>query len=201
MKPKSIILLSGGLDSTVSATIAVKNTKPLFALTIDYGQRARKMEIYASKKICHALKIKHRVIKLPFFKEFKECHLITNYKLPTTINSIWVPNRNALFINVAGCFAEYYKADLIVTGFNLEEASEFPDNTKDFINAINKTLQFSTLKKIKVVSYVANYTKKEIYKLGLKYKAPLEYVYSCYLGGRKMCGICPSCKKLFDAIK
>jgi len=51
MKPKSIILLSGGLDSTVSASIATKRTKPLFALTFDYGQRAAKMEISASKKI------------------------------------------------------------------------------------------------------------------------------------------------------
>lgn len=201
MKPKSIILLSGGLDSTVSATIAAKKTKPILALTIDYGQRAAKMEILASKRICRSLKIKHKIIKLPFFKEFKKCSLITNYGSINTLKKIWIPNRNALFISIAASFAEYYKADLIVTGFNLEEAQEFPDNTKDFIDAINRTLQLSTLKKIKVVSYVANYDKKEIYKLGLKYKVPLKYIYSCYLGGKKMCGKCPSCKKLLKAIK
>ncbi len=200
MKPKSIILLSGGLDSAVSATIAGKKTKPVFALTFDYGQRAAKMEILAAKKICRALKIRHKVIKLPFFKEFKRCSLITNYQLPTTLKNIWVPNRNALFINIAACFAEYYEADLIVTGFNLEEAREFPDNTGNFINAINRTLQFSTLRKIRVISYVADYTKREIYKLGLRHNTPLEYIYSCYLGGRKMCGKCPSCKKLFKAM-
>jgi len=217
MKPKSIILLSGGLDSTVSATIAVKKTKPLFALTIDYGQRAAKMEIFASKRICGALKIKHRIIKLPFFKEFKRCKLISapypfvgkgryeedNFrkfsKKLLLLKNIWVPNRNSLFINLAACFAEYYNADLIITGFNREEAREFPDNTRDFINAINKTLLFSTLRKIKVISYVADYTKKEIYKLGLKYKAPLQYIYSCYLGGKKMCGKCISCRKLMEA--
>ncbi|MEO0160979.1 MAG: 7-cyano-7-deazaguanine synthase QueC [candidate division WOR-3 bacterium] len=201
MKPKSIILLSGGLDSTVSAAIAAKKTRPLFALTIDYGQRAAGMEILASSRICRALKIKHKIIKLPFFKEFKKCSLITDYRSPTNLKDIWVPNRNALFINIAACFAEYYNADLIVTGFNLEEAREFPDNTKDFINAINRTLQFSTLNKVKVVSYVANYTKREIYKLGLKYNAPMQHIYSCYLGGKKMCGKCPSCLKLKDAIK
>lgn len=220
MKPKSIILLSGGLDSTVSAAIAVKKTRPLFALTIDYGQRAAGMEILASKRICQALKIKHKIIKLPFFKEFKKCLLIAGKKMLPPLKAerslhhtpsppggegkgegidFWVPNRNALFINIAACFAEYYNADLIVTGFNLEEAREFPDNTKDFINAINRTLQFSTLNKVKVVSYVANYTKREIYKLGLKYNAPMQHIYSCYLGGRKMCGKCPSCKKLFSA--
>ncbi len=207
MKPTSIILLSGGLDSTVSAAIAVKKTKPLFALTIDYGQRAAKMEILASKKICKILKIKHKILKLQFFKEFKKCQLITNYQLPITkqkilvknflrLKDVWVPNRNALFINVAACFAEYYNADLIVTGFNFEEAREFPDNRKEFIDAINRMLGFSTLRKIKVISYVANYTKKEIYQLGLKHRAPLTHIYSCYLGGKKMCGRCASCLKL-----
>lgn len=207
MKPTSIILLSGGLDSTVSAAIAVKKTEPLFALTIDYGQRAAKMEALASKKICKILKIKHKILKLQFFKEFKKCQLITNYQLQITkqkilvknflrLKDVWVPNRNALFINVAACFAEYYNADLIVTGFNFEEAREFPDNRKEFIDAINRMLQFSTLRRIKVISYVANYTKKEIYQLGLKYRAPLTHIYSCYLGGKKMCGRCASCLKL-----
>jgi len=206
MKPKSIILLSGGLDSTVSATIAARKTRPVFALTIDYGQRAAKMEIFASKRICRVLKIKHRVIKLPFFKEFKKCELMGDNikkfsKKFLTLKNIWVPNRNSLFINIAASFADYYRADIIVTGFNREEAREFPDNTRDFINSINKTFQFSTLRKIKVVSYVANYTKKEIYKLGLRYKAPLQYIYSCYLGSKKMCGRCPSCRKLIEAKK
>lgn len=207
MKPTSIILLSGGLDSTVSAAIAVKKTKPLFALTIDYGQRAAKMEILASKKICKILKIKHKILKLQLFREFKKCQLIANYQLQITkqkilvknflrLKDVWVPNRNALFINVAACFAEYYNADLIVTGFNFEEAREFPDNRKEFVDAINRMLQFSTLRKIKVISYVANYTKKEIYQLGLKYRAPLTHIYSCYLGGKKMCGRCASCLKL-----
>ncbi len=207
MKQKSIVLLSGGLDSTVSATIAVRRTEVLFALTIDYGQRAGKQEILAAKRICKALRIRHKVIKLPFFKEFKRCSLISNYGLPVTsqkisvrdflrLKDVWVPNRNGLFINVAACYAEYYGADLIVTGFNYEEAQEFPDNTIEFTRAINKSLSLSTLRKVKVVSYVANYTKKEIYRMGLKYNAPLKYIYSCYLGGKQMCGKCASCLRL-----
>lgn len=195
-----MILLSGGLDSTVSAAIAAKKTRVLFALTFDYGQRAAKQEILAAKRICQVLGIRHKVIKLPFFKKFTKCKLITDKKFPVNnflhLHDIWVPNRNALFINVAACFAEYYNADLIVTGFNFEEAREFPDNRKKFINAINKAFQFSTLRNIKVVSYVSNYTKKGIYQLGLKYHAPLQHIYSCYLGGKKMCGKCISCLRL-----
>lgn len=203
MKPSSIILLSGGLDSTVSAAIARRRTKPIFALTFDYGQRAAKMEIMVSKKTCRFLKIKHKTVRLPFFKEFGRLRLLRGRKKNKVrlekLKDVWVPNRNALFINVAACFAEYYGAKIIVTGFNREEAQEFPDNSKRFVDSINQMLKHSTLNKVKVRSYVLPYTKKEIYKLGQKYKIPLENLYSCYLGGKDMCGECASCKRLIKA--
>lgn len=186
----------------MSAAIAVKKTKVLFALTFDYGQRPARMEILASKKIARKLGIKHNVVKLPFFKEFTKCHLIGREKISLQkllkLRDVWVPNRNALFINIAASFAEYYKVDLIVTGFNREEAQEFPDNTLDFIKSINRVLNTSTLNKVQVISYVANYTKKEIYEIGLRMQAPVEFIYSCYLGKERMCGKCASCKRLIN---
>jgi 7-cyano-7-deazaguanine synthase len=201
MKPKSIILLSGGLDSTVSAAIAKKRTNPLFALTFNYGQRAAKMEILASKKICKALNLKHKVVKFQFLKTFKKLVLLqsdetVDPKKLQKVSDVWIPNRNGLFINIAASYAEYYGAELIITGFNREEAHEFPDNKPQFIATINHALMFSTLKKVKVRSYVSDYSKKQIYKLGLKYKVSLKHIYSCYLGGKKMCGKCASCLKL-----
>jgi 7-cyano-7-deazaguanine synthase len=205
MKPKSVILLSGGLDSTVSASIARRKTSPLFALTFDYGQRAASMEMAAAKKICQLLKIKHKAVELPFFKEFSRLMLLrsknTDIKKLTKVESLWVPNRNGLFINIAACYAEYYGAELIVTGFNREEACEFPDNSADFMNAINQSLRYSTLSRVTVKSYVADLTKKEIYELGLRNNAPLEHLYSCYLGEQEMCGKCASCKRLIEARK
>jgi 7-cyano-7-deazaguanine synthase len=204
MKPKSIILLSGGLDSIVSATIGCQKTEPLFALTFDYGQRAARMEIRAARRICRALKIMHKAVPLPFFKEFKKLRMLKRTKREspkqyTKLKDVWIPNRNSLFINVAACYAEYYSAEVIITGFNRDEAREFPDNKPQFIAAINHSLMYSTLKKVKVVSYVADYTKKQIFKVGKRYKAPLQYVYSCYLGREKMCGECASCKRLNES--
>lgn len=203
-KTKSIILLSGGLDSTVSAAIAVKKTQPLFALTFDYGQRAAHREIAAAEQICSVLLIKHRVLTLPFFKEFKKCALINAGTQPgqrslNRLNDVWVPNRNGLFINVAACFAEYYRAKIIVTGFNREEARDFPDNTEDFICAINNSLGFSTRSQVMVKSYVTTYAKNEIYGLGKKVGAPLDLVYACYRGTKKMCGECASCRRFFKS--
>lgn len=205
-KNKSIILLSGGLDSTVSAAIAKKKTRPLFALTFDYGQRAAKMEILASRKIGRILGIKHKTIKIPFFRAFKNLALLRSRKTPhmqsfNRIRDVWVPNRNGLFINIAACYAEYHNAGIIITGFNREEAEEFPDNTPQFIAAINHSLMFSTRKKVKVISYVSDYTKKQIYRLGLRYKAPLEHVYSCYHGRTTMCRTCASCKRLLQSMR
>jgi len=200
-KRRSVVLLSGGLDSTVSATIAAKRTRPLFALTFDYGQRAARMEIRAARTISKALRIPHKTVKIPFFKTFKNIALLRSQKKPSAqslsrIHNVWVPNRNGLFINIAACYAEHHRVDLIVTGFNREEAEQFPDNTPQFIAAINHSLMFSTLTTPKVVSYVMNYRKKQIYRLGLRYNAPLQHIYSCYRGRKEMCGKCASCKRL-----
>jgi 7-cyano-7-deazaguanine synthase len=201
---KSIILLSSGLDSLVSAAIACRRTTPLFALTFDYGQRAAKMEILNARKICRCLKLRHKVIRLPFFEDFAGRSLLGKGKRVAAgrflkLQDVWVPNRNALFINIAAAYAEQFKADLIVTGFNREEAAEFPDNTSAFVSAVNRSLTFSTLHRVKAVSYVQGRRKKDIYRLGTKLGAPLQYVYSCYLGGKKMCGRCASCRRLLRA--
>jgi 7-cyano-7-deazaguanine synthase len=201
---KSIILLSSGLDSLVSAAVARKRTTPLFALTFDYGQRAAKMEILNARKICRYLKLRHKVVRLPFFKDFAGRSLLGKAKRAAPgrflkLKDIWVPNRNALFINIAAAYAEQCRADLIVTGFNREEAAEFPDNTSAFVSAVNRSLTFSTLHRVKVVSYVQGRRKKDIYRLGVKLGVPLRHVYSCYLGGKKMCGRCASCRRLAEA--
>lgn len=198
---KSIILLSGGLDSTVSAAIAVRKTAPLYAFTYDYGQRAARMEIKASRAISRYFKIPHKVIKIPFFREFNTLALLSSKKKKSvrkflTVDNVWIPNRNGLFVNVAACYAEYYGAELIITGFNREEARQFPDNRPQFIAAVNHALMYGTRNKVKVRSFVSDYTKKQIYKTGIRYHAPLEYIYSCYLGEKEMCGACSSCKSL-----
>ncbi|OGC39127.1 7-cyano-7-deazaguanine synthase QueC [candidate division WOR-3 bacterium RBG_13_43_14] len=203
-KPNSIILLSGGLDSTVSAAIATRKTKPLFALTFDYGQRAAIMEIKASRKICQILKIKHKIISLPFFKDFKGLRMCNAGKKlkPAhfrTLDQVWIPNRNGLFINIAACYAEHYNASFIVTGFNREEAMEFPDNSIRYIAAVNHSLFYSTRNRVKVISFVADYSKSQIYRIGIKYRAPLKLIYSCYLGGKETCGQCASCRRLLNA--
>lgn len=204
---KGIILLSGGLDSLVSLGIGIEKYGISLALTFDYGQKAVEQEISTSKNICDYYKIEHKVIKLDWLKEVTHTALVSNEDLPEGIDnpeqsakSVWVPNRNGLFLNIAGSFADGNDYDYIIIGANKEEGQTFPDNTQEFIDKINAEFEFSTQKHPKVVAPLINSDKNDIVKLALEHKIPLEFVRSCYASGEKHCGKCESCTRLKNAL-
>jgi len=211
---KSIILLSGGLDSTVSLHIATEKMDVLRALTFDYGQKAAGREITAAIEIAKYYRINHQVIALPWLAEITQTALVAKDKpvpqpqkgaldsrqAQKSAQAVWVPNRNGVFINIAAAVAESCDADLIVTGFNSEEAATFPDNSLQFIESIKKSLSYSTLNKVKVVSYTQALDKKDIVQLGRSKDVPLGLIWSCYLGGEQPCGTCEPCQRLARAM-
>ena len=204
---KGIILLSGGLDSLVSLGIGIEKYGISLALTFDYGQKAVEQEISTSKNICDYYKIEHKVIKLDWLKEVTHTALVSNEDLPEGIvnpeqsaKSVWVPNRNGLFLNIAGSFADGNDYDYIIIGANKEEGQTFPDNTQEFIDKINAEFEYSTQKHPKVVAPLINSDKNDIVKLALEHKIPLEFVRSCYASGEKHCGKCESCIRLKNAL-
>lgn len=204
---KGIILLSGGLDSLVSLGIGIEKYGISLALTFDYGQKAVEQEISTSKNICDYYKIEHKVIKLDWLKEVTHTALVSNEDLPEGIDnpeqsakSVWVPNRNGLFLNIAGSFADGNDYDYIIIGANKEEGQTFPDNTQEFIDKIDAEFEYSTQKHPKVVAPLINSDKNDIVKLALEHKVPLEFVRSCYASGEKHCGKCESCTRLKNAL-
>ena len=107
---KSIILLSGGLDSLVSLGLGIKKYNIKLAITFDYGQKSSSQEIQAAKNICKYYKIKHKVIKLNWLKKITHTSLVSDENVPTgklldnpeaSAKLVWVPNRNGLFLNIA----------------------------------------------------------------------------------------------------
>ena len=200
---RGIILLSGGLDSLVSLGLGGYNVE--LALTFDYGQKSAEYEIEASKKICDYYNIEHKVIKLDWLKNITHTALVADVDLPDKIDensakNVWVPNRNGLFLNIAGSFADGEDYDYILIGANKEEAGTFPDNTQTFVDRINAEFKFSTNKHPKVVAPLINCDKNDIVKLALENDIPLNLVKSCYAGGEKHCGKCESCIRLKDAL-
>ncbi|MBO6086946.1 7-cyano-7-deazaguanine synthase QueC [bacterium] len=200
-----IILLSGGLDSLVSLGLSKEQYGISLALTFDYGQKSVKKEIETSKIICDYYKIEHKIIKLDWLREITHTALVSKDMLPEKIDensakNVWVPNRNGLFLNIAGAFADGENYDYIIIGANKEEAENFPDNTKDFIERINSEFEFSTQKCPKVVAPLLNCDKNDIVKLALEHSIPLQLVFSCYAGNEKHCGKCESCIRLKNAL-
>lgn len=207
MMNKSIILLSGGLDSLVSLGAGIKEYNIELALTFDYGQKPAKREIEASKKIADYYGIKHKVIELPFLKEITKTALVSgdvpteNLGTEDSAKAVWVPNRNGLFLNIAASFADADDYTHILFGANKEEGQTFPDNTQEFLDGINESFKHSTFKGVTVVAPLINYYKNDIVKLALELGIPLELAYSCYNSSEKNCGLCESCKNLKSALE
>src|SRR5574344_8500 len=214
MNKKSIILLSGGLDSLVSLGLAKKEYNITLALTFNYGQKSAPKEIEASEKICKFYEIEQKIIKLDWLKNITQTSLVSEKDVPklseddldctkiaeSSAKSVWVPNRNGLFLNIAGSFADSYDFTHIIFGANKEEGKTFPDNTQDFINRINQSFEFSTQNKPKVFAPLINLNKNDIVKSATESSIPLELTRSCYLNEEKNCGKCESCMRLKRAL-
>ena len=199
---------SGGIDSTVAATIASREGYELYVLHVSYGQRAELREREAVKRISAylgAADLKFTTIDM--IKELggsaltdyrkvvpagEEVKLDKNETPPT-----WVPCRNLVLLSLASAYAEVISADSIFVGFNAEEAKSYPDNSKEFVERYNVVLEkavasFSTPPEVRAP--LVDLLKPEIIKKGIEVGAPLKFTYSCYLGGEKHCGLCESCQ-------
>lgn len=204
---KAIVLFSGGLDSTVCLSWALSKNYKTIALTFDYGQRHIK-ENLAAKKITTLLKVPLYKIKLNFPWLKKSSLVDKNKKIPdincfkrekNSIPSTYVPGRNLVFVSIAASFADAIGAEAIICGPNAVDYSGYPDCRPEFYKslqeAINKGTKNPTLgRKIELLTPIINMSKAEIVKLGIELKAPLQYTWSCYKGGKKPCGHCDSCK-------
>ena len=206
---KSIILLSGGLDSLVSLGVSKEKYNVELALTFDYGQKSAYQEVSASEKISDYYGLTHKVIQLDWLKAITHTALVSDKKVPTgkdlldevnSAKSVWVPNRNGLFMNIAAAFADAEGYDYILIGANKEEGKTFPDNTQEFIDSLNLEFKYSTRKNPEVIAPLINCEKNDIVKLAIDNKIPLEFVRSCYQSSEKNCGTCESCQRLKKAL-
>ena len=211
MRPSALVLLSGGLDSLASLHWASQNADLALGLTINYGHKAFAKECEAAQNICKKYDISHQVMDLTWLGGFGHNALVDPKVLLPKLHRadlddeklvqesaqiVWVPNRNGLFINAAASLAENEMISWIVMGFNKEEAKTFPDNSSGFVDAVNKSLSFSTQKKVSVVAPHVEKNKKEIVSWLLKAGGDLTHLWSCYEGSKKMCGECESCQRL-----
>lgn len=208
IREKAIIILSGGLDSSVALYLAREKYDLILALTFDYGQRAARKEKEAAQRFAEHFNIHHQFLSLDWLKNITQTALVNqNQTLPQlkkeqldqkeagleSAKSVWVPNRNGIFINIAAAFAENLGAKVIITGFNAEEAVTFLDNSAEYVKRVNASLAYSTLIQCRVEAFTIEWNKTDIVREAKKLNFPFEWLWSCYEGGEKMCGKCESC--------
>ena len=207
-KKKAISVLSGGLDSTV-ATVYYMKDYDIHAITFDYGQKSLNSEIESSKEIANSLGMEHTVIDIKWLADLGNSSLTTDNEIPQPnfediddvtrsediASKVWIPARNMVFTSIATSFAEANGAEIIIVGWDKEEAATFPDNSKEFLNSFNDLIAIGTKSSnnIEIKAPLIDLNKKEIVEMGKKINAPMDISYSCYLGEKEHCGLCESC--------
>ena len=209
-KPRSVVLLSGGMDSGVCAALAARDTEAA-ALHISYGQRTEDRERRAFVAICDRLGIRRRLairnealrlvggsaltdpaIDVPEIKSHGagEHNKIGAGPIPVT----YVPFRNAHFLAAAVSWAEVLEADRVYIGAVEQDSSGYPDCRPAYYRAFNEVVKAGTREgKIEIVTPLITLRKVEIVKLGLEVKAPFDLTWSCYSREDRACGVCESC--------
>jgi 7-cyano-7-deazaguanine synthase len=201
-KKISVVALSGGMDSCVTAAIANQSYE-LALLHINYGQRTEKRELRAFNEIADFYKADKRLVidyshlakiggssLTDLSKEITKADL-TNKNVPSS----YVPFRNANILSACTSWAEVLGAGKIFIGAVYEDSSGYPDCRPEFFQAFEKVINIGTKPgtNIKIVTPVINFSKSEIVKKGVELNAPLHLTWSCYKNEDEACGECDSC--------
>jgi len=208
---KVVVLLSGGIDSTVTAYLArrlVGSTSRLYALSFKYNQEHDKELSYAYST-GEALGVEDHLfleVQIPAGSSLTGQGEIPSKEVKG-IPSTWVPQRNSIFLALAFSYAEAVGADSIYIGVNSQDYSGYPDCRPEFITAMSTALNLAskrfveTGKVIGIVTPLQYLHKTGIISTGLELGIDFSNTWSCYRGGLKACGKCPSCRIRLEAFQ
>lgn len=187
-----VTLVSGGLDSTLVAKLAIEEGLTIYPLFIDYGQRARDRELSACKSAMKRLGLPDpEIAGLGGFGKLIRSGL-TDPSLHI-IDDAFTPGRNMLFLLTAAAYAHQKNADAISIGLLHESTSLFPDQTSEFLVEAERMISLCMGRKIKVLAPLASFTKPDV--VVLAEEKGITQTYSCHLGEEDPCGNCIACNE------
>lgn len=198
-----VCMISGGLDSCVTAALACAEGFELAFLHVDYGQRTSKRERQAFNNIADHYQVRNRLTaNAKYFKKIGGSAL-TDTSIPVppgdlnrhNIPSSYVPFRNANLLSIATSWAELLGAVRIYIGVVEEDSSGYPDCRHSFFKAFNNVIREGTRPEtsLQIVTPLIRLNKTDIVKKGTALQAPLHLTWSCYTEEELACGKCDSC--------
>ena len=199
---KAVVLISGGMDSCVTAAIACQNYE-IAALHASYGQRTERRELQSFHAIAdHFGAIKRLAVKLDHFRDIGGSSLtdsrmkireadLESREIPNT----YVPFRNAHFLSIATSWAEVLGATRIFIGAVWEDSSGYPDCRPQYYEAFNRVIREGTRPEtnITIETPLIYLSKSDIVRKGVELGAPFRLTWSCYRDSESGCGTCDSC--------
>ena len=204
-RPRAVLCLSGGMDSTVCAALAARDYE-VYALHFGYGQRTEARELASATEIARLTGAKQFLpLTMDIFRRIGGSALTdSTIAVPdapaeeATIGAevpvTYVPFRNAHFLSAAVSWAEVVGAKTVIIGAVEQDSSGYPDCRPAYYEAFNALIRQGTKEgDIRVETPLIHLRKSEIVRLGVELGAPFHVSWSCYSGEREACGVCESC--------
>lgn len=203
MKDTAVVLVSGGMDSCVTAAIAAREAEEIAFLHVSYGQRTEARERKAFNDIADYYGVNKRLdVSIEYLAKIGGSSLtdrriavrdadLTSNEIPTS----YVPFRNANMLAIATSWAEVIGANAIYIGAVAEDSSGYPDCRPEFYAAFQKAIDTGTKPdtQIEIRTPIIALSKAEIVRRGIELGAPLQLSWSCYREEVIACGKCDSC--------
>jgi 7-cyano-7-deazaguanine synthase len=200
---KAVCIVSGGMDSALSSTIAKREGYEIIALHFNYKQRTEQKELEAFHHIANALEAQEKyVIDLPFFEAIGASALTdSSLEVPTGgleggVPVTYVPFRNGIFLSIATAIAEKHGATALYIGVVEEDSSGYPDCRERYITMMEQAINLGTKEEtqLEIKMPLVTMTKADIVTEALALGVPLQFTWSCYQNEEKACGVCDSCR-------
>ncbi|MCC5834271.1 MAG: 7-cyano-7-deazaguanine synthase QueC [Opitutales bacterium] len=203
---KTVLVYSGGLDSTVLLYDLLAKGVETHALSIHYGQRHRR-ELDAAATICKELKVEHQVLELPQLQALFGDSSLTNTAIPVpsghyaaeNMKSTVVPNRNMILLSLATSWAIALKADSVSYAAHSGDHTIYPDCRPEFAETMNQAIGLADWHALRLDRQFVDTSKADIVKLGIELGVPFDKTWSCYQGGELHCGRCGTCLERREA--
>ena len=210
MKKRCVCIISGGMDSALSAKMAQVEGYEIIALHFNYGQRTEAKELTCFREIASSVvAVESYEIDLPFFEQIGASALIDkSIDVPTGgveegVPVTYVPFRNGIFLSIAAAIAEKYGAEALFIGVVEEDSSGYPDCRESYIEQMQNAINLGTKDETNLIIKMplVALKKSQIVEKSLALGVPLQNTWSCYKEEELACGVCDSCRLRLNGFK